>query len=350
MPRTRNSGRRNRARDIVRVVGSRADEPGRVTLVVPGGLRSPSGGNVYDRIMVRALRARGWTIAVSEAAPQQTDHIVVLDSLAMPDGPPPGADRVVALLHQLPSEADDRPSSREPERRVLRSASLVVTVSRHLAERVSRETEARVVVISPGWDRACADRRADDGSVLCVGHAGPHKGVADAIGAFERARLDGARFRLAGDHRRDPGEAERIDASVAALGRDLVLEGVLAAASLADRYASARVLVSASLYEGWPIAVAEAMASGVPVVAFDVAGVRELVRHEQEGLLVPVGDVADLARALERVWTDASLRDRMGRSARARARSWPTWRDASRRFVEALESVANVRVHRTGAA
>jgi glycosyltransferase involved in cell wall biosynthesis len=318
-------------------------------LVVPGGLRSSSGGNVYDRIMVEALRLRGWTVVVSEEAPERTDDTVVMDSLAMPVGPPPGAGRLVALLHQLPSEANDRASWREPEGRVLRSASLVVTVSRHLAERVSHETDGRVVIVSPGWDRACADRRADDGSVLCVGHAGPFKGVADAIAAFQRARLDGARFRLAGDHHRDPGEAERIDAIAAVLGRDLVLDGMLDAVSLAGRYASARVFVSASRYEGWPIAVAEAMASGVPVVAFDVAGVRELVRHAEDGLLVPVGEVDGLARALERVWTDASLRDRLGRSARLRARSWPTWRDASRRFVEALESVTS-EVHRTGAA
>ena len=328
----------------------RDEQPPRVTLVVPGGLRSSSGGNVYDRIMVEALRASGWTVVVTEDPPDATDDIVVLDSLAIPAGVPPGVDRPIALLHQLPSEANDRPDGRDAERGVLRAAALVVTVSRHLADRVSRETDARVVVVSPGWDRACADRRADDGSVLCVAHAGPRKGVGDAIAAFERAHLDGARFRLAGDHRRDPREAERIDAFAAALGRDLVLEGVLDAASLAERYAGARVFVSASRYEGWPIAVAEAMASGVPVVAFDVAGVRELVRHEEDGLLVPVGDVEGLAQALGRVWSDATLRDRMGRSARARARSWPTWRDASRRFVEALGSVAHDGRHRTGAA
>ena len=322
----------------------------RVTFVVPGRLRSSSGGNVYDRIMVEALRAEGWTVTVSEAAPERTEHTVVLDSLAMPAGPPPGTDRLVALLHQLPSDANDRPSWREPEARVLRTASLVVTVSRHLAERVVRETEARVLVVSPGWDRACADHRSDDGSVLCVGHAGPFKGVANAIAAFQQAGLDGATFRLAGDHGRDPHEAERIEGFAVALGPDLVLDGVLDAAALAGRYASARVFVSASRYEGWPIAVAEAMASGVPVVAFDVAGVRELVRHEEDGLLVPVGDIDGLARALRRLWTDASLRDRMGRSARVSARSWPNWRDASERFVEAIRSVADGDVQRTGAA
>jgi glycosyltransferase involved in cell wall biosynthesis len=92
------------------------------------------------------------------------------------------------------------------------------------------------------------------------------------------------------------------------------------------------------------------MASGVPVVAFDVAGVRELVRSEEDGILVRVGDVDGLAGALRTLWNDAALRERMGRSARIRARSWPTWRDASQRFVDVLGAVTTGDVHRTGAA
>jgi glycosyltransferase involved in cell wall biosynthesis len=325
-------------------------KPRRVTFVVPGGLRRSSGGNVYDRVMVEALRARGWRVAVSGVAPNRTDDLIVVDSLAMRAGRPPGADRLVALLHQLPSEANERPRWIELEREVLGSASLVVTVSRHLAERVSRETDAPVVVVTPGWDRACADRLADEGSVLCVAHAGRGKGVGDAIDAFERARLDGARFRLVGDRRRDAREAARIDAFASALGSDLILDGVLGSVALAQRYGSARVFLSASRYEGWPIAVAEAMASGLPIVAFDVAGMRELVRNEEDGILVELGDVDGLARALDRLWKDPALRGRMGRSARIRARSGPTWREASQRFVHVLDPLTNDDRHPAGAA
>jgi glycosyltransferase involved in cell wall biosynthesis len=325
-------------------------KPRRVTFIVPGRLRRSSGGNLYDRVMVEALRARGWRVAVSGTAPTRNADVIVVDSLAMQAGPPAGADRLVALLHQLPSEANERPRWREPEREVLRSASLVVTVSRHLAERVSRETDAPVIVVTPGWDRARAGRLADEGSVLCVAHGGHGKGVGDAIDAFERARLDGARFRLVGDRRRDAREAARIDAFASALGSDLVLDGVLEPVALAQRYGSARVFLSASQYEGWPIAVAEAMASGLPIVAFDIAGMRELVRNEQDGILVGLGEVEGLARALDRLWKDPALRDRIGRSARIRARSWPTWREASQRFVDVLESHTNGDLHPAGAA
>lgn len=321
----------------------------RATFVVPGGLQRSSGGNVYDRVMVEALRTRGWQVDVSESAPTRAADVVIQDSLAMSAGPPPGVRRLVALLHQLPSEANKRPRWREPEREVLRSASLVVTVSRHLAERVSRETDAPIVVVSPGWDRAYARDLADGDLVVCVGNAGRGKGVVDAIRAFKHAHLHGARFVLVGDPHRHVRESERIDALASALGADLIVDGVLEPAALARRYAMARVFLSASRYEGWPIAVAEAMASGLPIVAFDVAGVRELVRDGEDGIFAEIGDVESLASALNRLWQDPSLRDRMGLAARLRARGWPTWREASRRFVDVLESHTDGEAHPVGA-
>ena len=64
-------------------------------------------------------------------------------------------------------------------------------------------------------------------------------------------------------------------------------------------------------------AVLEAMASGVPVVALDVPGVRDLATHEREALIVP--RPADLATALDRLRRDAAERRRMGEAARSRA-------------------------------
>jgi glycosyltransferase involved in cell wall biosynthesis len=311
------------------------------TFLVPGGLRRTTGGNIYDRVVIEALRGRGWRVDVAERTPDHASDLVIQDSLAMHAGPPPAADRLVALLHQLPSDANVRPRSRASERAVLRSASLVVTVSRHLADRVSPETGATVAVVPPGWDRAFASRRVERGIILAVANAEPGKRVADAIDAFVRARLPGARFVLAGEHRGTSAEAERIDAYASALGRTLILDGVLDPPALSDRYAAARVFVTASSYEGWGITVAEAMASGVPVVAFDVPGVRELVRQGEDGILVETGDVEGLARGLRRLWDDPALRRRMGAAAQRRARSGPTWHQTGRRFARVLESLVD---------
>ena len=81
------------------------------------------------------------------------------------------------------------------------------------------------------------------------------------------------------------------------------------------------MFVLSSRSEGFPVAVLEAMAAGLPVVATDVGGVAEAVEHGETGLLVPAADSEALARALERLVADGALRRRLGAAGRARARS-----------------------------
>jgi len=79
------------------------------------------------------------------------------------------------------------------------------------------------------------------------------------------------------------------------------------------------LFVLSSRWEGNPLSVMEAMAAGLPVVSTAVGGVPELVREGETGLLVPSGDAAALARALQALVDDPARREAMGKAARQHA-------------------------------
>lgn len=86
---------------------------------------------------------------------------------------------------------------------------------------------------------------------------------------------------------------------------------------------AASVFALSSIHEGLPMAVAEAMACGVPCVAFDCApGVREIVTDGVDGIVVPPRNVAALAAGLDRLMGDADLRRRYGAAARENVRKF----------------------------
>jgi glycosyltransferase involved in cell wall biosynthesis len=81
---------------------------------------------------------------------------------------------------------------------------------------------------------------------------------------------------------------------------------------------SADLFVLPSFAEGVPVALMEAMAMGVPCISTFVGGIPELIRHEQDGLLVPAGSVLELTQAVERLLTNPLDRNRFRDSARER--------------------------------
>ncbi|MDZ7619504.1 MAG: glycosyltransferase, partial [Patescibacteria group bacterium] len=79
------------------------------------------------------------------------------------------------------------------------------------------------------------------------------------------------------------------------------------------------LLFSTSGYEGQSNTILEAMAAGVPVVATDIPGTRDLIEHEVNGFLVPVGNRAEFARHANKLLEDAELAGRLGEAGQRRA-------------------------------
>jgi colanic acid/amylovoran biosynthesis glycosyltransferase len=157
--------------------------------------------------------------------------------------------------------------------------------------------------------------------ILCVGRLVAAKGQRVLLEAFGGLRAEGLKLRLR--YVGDGPDRESLEAFALANGLSgtITFEGalnhdrVLALVNLAD------IFVLPSFAEGIPVALMEAMALGVPCVSTFVAGIPELIRHEQDGLLVPAGSVEELAQAIGDLAKNEALRDRFARSAREHVRT-----------------------------
>lgn len=169
----------------------------------------------------------------------------------------------------------------------------------------------------PGWPYRPAPLTAP--RVLGVGRLAGVKRFDRLITAFAgacRAVPERWELHLAGDGE----DEERLRAHAAAEGvaDRVVFLGRVPAAEMPDVYLGGSILALTSDHEGLPLAVAEAASYGVPTVAFDVSGGVRAVADR----LVPPGDVAAFTAELTRLMTDAALRHRLGREARARAAAY----------------------------
>ncbi|MFZ1058821.1 MAG: glycosyltransferase [Candidatus Rokuibacteriota bacterium] len=155
--------------------------------------------------------------------------------------------------------------------------------------------------------------------VLHVGRLHPQKGQDILIDAFARARQEVPQLVLflVGEGRL----REALEEKTRAAGLAAAVRFKSALRDVTPYYKVADVFVFPSRYEAFGIALLEAMAAGLPVVASKTGGIPELAT-EEAALLVPVGDVHGLAKALISLATDPTRRNCLGAAARARARAF----------------------------
>jgi len=113
------------------------------------------------------------------------------------------------------------------------------------------------------------------------------------------------------------------------------ITGALNRASYLRALSSACLFVLASSYEGLPHAIIEAMLLGIPVVATDIPGNREVITDRRTGLLAQA-DTASLARAMHEALTDRTLAGNLTRYAKKQARGRYNWKTHSERLIHLL--------------
>jgi glycosyltransferase involved in cell wall biosynthesis len=347
----------------------------RVHVVAPEGFDDPgwpTGGNIYDRRACAGLAGAGWDVLVTTVSgawpapgPGARADLARVVS-AIPDGetvlidgliaspaaaqllPHIGRTRMTVLLHMpLATVLDTHldASAQRSERVVLRAATGVVVTSEWTRQQVLTRYAIpahRVYVARPGVDQVAAPARPVRGHLICVGVLGPHKGQDVLVEALAGLAERDWHCVLAGAPDRDPDFVEELQTRITRLGygHRVRLAGVLTGAALSHAYTTADLLVAPSRSETYGMAVTEALAHGLPVVAAAVGGLPEALGCTADGTrpgqLVPPGDPAALAAALGDWLGDERHRHRLRAAARQRRSSLRGWEQTTQEIANAL--------------
>jgi len=356
-----------------------------IDLVVPGNIDTPTGGYIYDREILAGLRALRWRTAVHSldaSFPQPTPvalraaratfaaiasgSLVVIDGLALP-----GLERVlvdeqrrlrlVALVHHpvaLETGLDDTTARRfeDAERRSLALVRRVITTSQWTARALARYDVdvSGLRVVEPGVDRRTMHGSTDPRgaapasaaphqslNLLCVATLTPRKGHAVLLEALGDLRERRWHLNCAGSLLRDPTHVAAVEHQIdrLRLKSRVSLLGDLDNEALERQYERADVFVLPSYLEGYGMALAEAVAHGLPVISTTAGAIPETV-PAAASVLVPPGDSRALAAALASVMDDPAKRAVLAANARAARASLPTWKNAAKKFAAALDGVA----------
>ena len=336
---------------------------GKLVLAYPGDLATRTGGYLYDRRLAGELEARGWAVdrlslpaslpfptpgdldvAEGKLAGVARGRTVLIDGLAL--GAMPGAasrlrerlDLVALVHHPLCLETGLAPEAasalERSECQALAAVRHVIVTSPRTAETVASLLQvpaSRITVALPGTDPVPPAAGSTDGRLrlLCIGTVTPRKGQRLLVLAL--AGLPGDwELTIGGSLERDRDEARQLRAAIVAsgLGDRVRLAGELDEQELAAHYAAADLFVSASLYEGYGMALAEAVARGLPIVAAAGGAVGETV-PEAAALLVPPGDAAAMRAALRRCLLEPELLARLRAGALAARAGLPRWSDTA---------------------
>ncbi|MEU0584313.1 MULTISPECIES: glycosyltransferase family 4 protein [unclassified Streptomyces] len=349
-----------------------------VHFVLPGGVddpATPSGGNAYDRRVCLDLPGFGWQVTKHAVAgdwprPSAAARTELARALAgLPDGAAvlldglvacgvpeivvPEAERLrMAVLVHLPLGDEtglDAAVAAEldaKERAVLRAVPAVIATSDWAVRRLVSHhglPPERVHVAAPGADIAPLAPGTDGVSrLLCVAAVTPRKGQHRLVEALAAVTDLPWSCVCVGSLTQDPEYVAHLRSLIRTHGLEdrLELAGPRSGPALDASYATADLMVLTSYAETYGMAVTEALARGIPVLATDVGGVPEAVGRAPDGgvpgILVPPENPAAIAAELRGWFGEADVRRRLKAAARGRRAALDGWATTAQSLAAVL--------------
>src|SRR5262245_34709784 len=342
---------------------------------IPGDLDLRTGGYTYDRRVLELLSkfgvaAQHLPLPASFPDPTAADlcqtaralagpasHAVLLvDGLAYGAMPTAVIERarapIVALVHHPLCLEAGLDAARQQALRLLETAALAlarkIIVTSPLTQRTLIADFAvpahKITVAEPGTDPA--PRAAGAGQqpvqLLSVGAIVPRKAFHLLVRALSPLRDRDWQLTIAGPTDRSPRALADVEAAIrmSGLGQRIALVGPVDKGRLANLYASADAFLTASLYEGYGMVLAEAMARGLPIVCTSGGAAADTV-PDCAAIKVPPGDERALTLAIQRLLDDRELRQSLAEAAWSAGQKLPRWEDTARIVAGVIAEVAH---------
>jgi len=342
----------------------------RLALLVPAPFTTVSGGYAYDRRIVAGLREAGHNVAVIELAGRHplpdalarqaadaaldgidADTRVIIDGLGLPSFEALAdslAARGASVLVHHPTAIEtgrgdaEREELRRIERAMLPRCRRLIATSAPTAHQLADDFAVaadKIAIVVPGTEDAPRSRGSLDGTcrILSVGTLIPRKGHDVLLRALARLTDLDWHLTIAGSAERDTAHAATLLALADELGlaRRVRFAGEAADAELEQLWRSADMFASATYWEGYGMAIAEAIKRGLPVAVTAGGAATDLIVPDI-GVTAPPGEPDILSKAMRRLIFDTDLRREMAEAARGVGATLPDWRGQSARFAEAL--------------
>ena len=214
---------------------------------------------------------------------------------------------------------------RKVERRGLAGQQTIISITPYVQQKIEPLTKARIYNLDNPVDKSFFNIRPgfENRRVLVVGWLSQRKNTLGAIRAFAIARARGVPGLLAlAGQAKHPAYHKQVLSAIRKYGLEDSVEllGQLSHERLMKEFARSSVLLLPSRQENAPMAIAEAMAAGLPVIASNRCGMPFMVRQGQTGFLIDPEDCEQIAERLGRLLNDPSLAERMGKAGRQVAR------------------------------
>jgi glycosyltransferase involved in cell wall biosynthesis len=232
------------------------------------------------------------------------------------------------------------------ERAALGQAQRVIVTSARTAQTLVADfavLQEKIAVAEPGTDPAPRAPGSAGGSLalLSVGSIIPRKAYDLLLRALAPLRDRDWRLTIAGATDRSPEALAALRAALeeTGLGERVVLTGPVDQEQLGKLYAAADAFLMPSLYEGYGMVLAEAMARGLPIVCTTGGAAAETV-PDAAAIKVAPGNVPALTAAVARLIDDAALRRQLADASWAAGQSLPRWEETARRIAGVIAGLA----------